>query len=588
MKTKLGLLLFMLMIAVGCELQAQDTSKPALRAWKDSTGQFSIQATFVRVNGDQVVLPGIDKKEISLPLTKLSTTDQQYVKARLTSDPAALVDRFGKLNAAEQTKLSEAINGNEWRQLNPEQRLALQKAAVSYSERVLGRDEKGNLKVIKSETGKQLLGIAGDYLHKLPPGEVPAHGSAQAIYGSIPKEATRITSKAEINPRRVRMHSTGFYAAPGDVVVVEVPEKWTQRGLIIQISGHRDNIPLKKNLVRTPRSPARVFPVNQARTEVAATYGGALYIDTGSEPIDAAPFLVKFENALLAPTFVRGHTTVDNWQNTQRKHPAPYAEFVGENVAISFPADWIRDLDDPAPLMEYWDGVVGLHDELGGYTKMRKMPERINVDCQISAGLFHAGYPTQGPQAQCRGVVDLVKLQSTGNWGWFHELGHEAQRRPDKAWTWNNPYTFDGSIEVTVNLFSAHAFDQLGMQSRGGWSWTASAEAVAEKATKFLAQGKTYAEGGAGDKLAMHLQIRHAFGWDAYRKVLASYSRDHDENPARLPKGEQAERDAWLVRMSQATGHNLAPFYGKTWGIPLSPKAVEKVAELPTWNGSGT
>jgi hypothetical protein len=297
---------------------------------------------------------------------------------------------------------------------------------------------------------------------------------------------------------------------------------------------------------------------------------------------------VKFENALLAPTFVRGHTTVDNWQNTQRKHPAPYAEFVGQNVAISFPADWIRDLDDPAPLMEYWDRVVGLHDELGGYTKMRRMPERINVDCQISAGLFHAGYPTQGPQTQCRGVVDLAKLKSTGNWGWFHELGHEAQRRPDKAWSWNNPYTFDGSIEVTVNLFSAHAFDQLGMQLRGGWTWTASAEAVAEKATKFLAQGKTYAEGGAGDKLAMHLQIRHAFGWDVYRKVLASYSRDHDENPARLPKGEQAERDAWLVRMSQATGHNLAPFYGKTWGIPLSPEAVEKVAKLPAWNGSGT
>jgi hypothetical protein len=495
------------------------------------------------------------------------------LSATAHADPSALVDRFGELNAADKTKLSESINANGWRRLNPDQRLALQKAAVSYSERVLGRDEKGNLKVIKSETGKQLLGIAGDYLHKLPPGEVPAHGSAQAIYGSIPADATRVTSKAEINPRRVRMHSTGFYAAPGDVVIVEVPEKWTQRGLKIHISGHRDNIPLKKSLVRTPRSPARIFTVNQARTKVAATYGGALYIDTGSEPIDAAPFLVKFENALLAPTFVRGHTTADSWQNTQRKYPAPYAEFVGENVAISFPADWIRNLDDPAPLMDYWDGVVALHDKLGGYTKMRRMPERINVDCQISAGLFHAGYPTQGPMTQCRGVVDLAKLKSTGNWGWFHELGHEAQRRPDKAWSWNNPYTFDGSIEVTVNLFSAHAFDQLGMQSRGGWSWTASAEAVAEKATKFLAQGKSYGEGGAGDKLAMHLQVRYAFGW---------------ENPARLPKGEQAERDAWLVRMSQATGHNLAPFYGKTWGIPLSPEAVEKIADLPSWNGTGT
>ncbi|MBT4014197.1 MAG: hypothetical protein HOF15_17995, partial [Planctomycetaceae bacterium] len=63
------------------------------------------------------------------------------------ADPDALVDRFGKLNAAEQTKLSESINGDGWKRLNPVQRLALQKAAVSYSERVLGRDEKGNLKI---------------------------------------------------------------------------------------------------------------------------------------------------------------------------------------------------------------------------------------------------------------------------------------------------------------------------------------------------------------------------------------------------------------------------------------------------------
>ena len=503
------------------------------------------------------------------------------------SDLAAMVDRFAELDAEAQTKLSESISGKPWNRLKPDQRVAVQKAAVRYSERVLGRDEKGRLKVIKSETGKRILKVAGDYLHKLPPGEVPAHAAAEAIYGAIPDGAVRVTGEAKINPRRVRMHATGFYAAPGDVVVVEVPAKWVERGLKIQISGHRDNIPLKKNLVRTPRSPARSFPVTQARTKVAATYGGALYIDTGTTPIDAEPFTVTFENTLPAPTFVRGGTTADQWRNTQRGHPAPYAEFVGENVAISFPSDWIRDLDDPGPLMEYWDGVVGLHDELGGYSQLRNMPERINVDCQISAGLFHAGYPTQGPQSKCRGVVDLAKLKSTGNWGWFHELGHEAQRRPDKAWGWNNPYTFDGSIEVTVNLFSAHAFDRLRMRLRGGWTWTASAEAVNKKASTYLAQGKTYAEGGAADKLAMHLQVRHAFGWDVYRKVLSSYSRDQDEDPTKLPKGEQAERDAWLIRMSEATGHNLAPFYGKVWGIPLSPEAVAKVAKLPKWSGPG-
>jgi sulfatase modifying factor 1 len=78
-------ILLLAVLFVGSALQAQDVAKPELRTWKDSTGQFRIQATFVRVNGDLVVLQGIDKKEISLPLAKLSAADQQYVKARLTS-----------------------------------------------------------------------------------------------------------------------------------------------------------------------------------------------------------------------------------------------------------------------------------------------------------------------------------------------------------------------------------------------------------------------------------------------------------------------------------------------------------------------
>ena len=87
MKKRLAILLLVALF-VGSELQAQDAAKPELRTWKDSTGQFSIEATFVRVTGDQVVLQRTDKKEISLPLAKLSVADQQYVKARLTPAPS--------------------------------------------------------------------------------------------------------------------------------------------------------------------------------------------------------------------------------------------------------------------------------------------------------------------------------------------------------------------------------------------------------------------------------------------------------------------------------------------------------------------
>ena len=70
----------LLLPLVDSGLQAQNAVKPALRTWKDSTGQFSIDAVFVRVTVDQVVLQRTDKKEISVPLAKLSVADRQYVQ----------------------------------------------------------------------------------------------------------------------------------------------------------------------------------------------------------------------------------------------------------------------------------------------------------------------------------------------------------------------------------------------------------------------------------------------------------------------------------------------------------------------------
>ena len=53
-----------------------------LRTWKDVTGSFTIQATFVKLTGDLVVLERPGKPEVSLPLAQLSAADQQYVRAR--------------------------------------------------------------------------------------------------------------------------------------------------------------------------------------------------------------------------------------------------------------------------------------------------------------------------------------------------------------------------------------------------------------------------------------------------------------------------------------------------------------------------
>ncbi len=94
--------LIVVVLFVGSELRAQDAPRGELRIWKDATGQFSIEAVFVQLSGDLVVLQQKDKTEISVPLSKLSQPDRKYVqvqeKTRFVSvtpsqDLAAVVQR---------------------------------------------------------------------------------------------------------------------------------------------------------------------------------------------------------------------------------------------------------------------------------------------------------------------------------------------------------------------------------------------------------------------------------------------------------------------------------------------------------------
>ena len=76
-----------IVLLVACSLLVQASAvaqaPQPVRTWKDATGQFSIEAVFVRLQGAQVVLRGANKQEILVPLAKLSLPDQQYVRKLL-------------------------------------------------------------------------------------------------------------------------------------------------------------------------------------------------------------------------------------------------------------------------------------------------------------------------------------------------------------------------------------------------------------------------------------------------------------------------------------------------------------------------
>ena len=50
-----------------------------MRTWSDNTGSFQIEAVFVKVDGDNVVLKKKDGKELNVPVSRLSENDQAVI-----------------------------------------------------------------------------------------------------------------------------------------------------------------------------------------------------------------------------------------------------------------------------------------------------------------------------------------------------------------------------------------------------------------------------------------------------------------------------------------------------------------------------
>ncbi len=62
---------------------AQPTARAnsSMRTWSDTSGSFAIEASFLGVSEDQVVLQRSDGRQISVPLNRLSIDDQRFVAA---------------------------------------------------------------------------------------------------------------------------------------------------------------------------------------------------------------------------------------------------------------------------------------------------------------------------------------------------------------------------------------------------------------------------------------------------------------------------------------------------------------------------
>ncbi len=455
-------------------------------------------------------------------------------------------------------------------------------APLTGAEAIAPRD-KAPFTVPTDPTAKKVLvQQVKDYM-VLPPAQVKAHPSAADFPGVAPAGAPRVTRVVTVHGpknhgpdsalyagRKDGWQSTGLYANAGEIVtvtpVVALPAGVT---IEIQVGCHTDRL-FNDKIDKWKRFPsiARSFPLTQQPTQIANAFGGPLFVSVKlakDAPRGDLNIGLRFANAVEAPFFVLGKTSVADWKKS-RNALAPWGELVGRGMILHFPAAQVRTMDDPTPLLQWWDSVIAAEDGLVGWPA-RAAQERVVPDRQISAGWMHSGYPFMCYLASAPMITDLAALRTKGDWGFFHELGHNHQ---------SADWTFNGQTEVTVNFFSLYCMEHIVGKPTG------QGHGALDGAKLFKALDRrlgTPPSTDPFDQLAPFVVLLRSYGWEPLQKMLVSYQA--------VPLGRkmpEPQRQAEFVRRySRNAKADLTGFF-KQLGYACPDELCAELKSLPAFD----
>ncbi len=406
----------------------------------------------------------------------------------------------------------------------------------------------------------------------LPAERVVAAPGVDEFPGAVAPDAERVVRRLRFDPAVRGWQGAGLYLAAGEVLEIRASavEGWRAR-----IGCHSDLLWHHEQWLRWP-DVSHCVPLAAGLTRLATPFGGTVYFE--ADRAERAPLEAQVSGAVPAPRFVLGESAGTGRWLEERAAPAPWAELEGRNIILSVPSPALVQLEDPAPLLDWWDRAVTSHRALAALGPPTQR-ERIVPDVQISAGYMHSGYPIMchldmvapAGGAALPPLLDRDDLARQGNWGLLHELGHNLQR---------DEWTFAGTGEVTCNLFTLYTSQTMA----GIEPWTNPwLEAPKRAAREHLRRGAPFArwKEHPGIALVSYAQIQRYFGWDPFIQVFGEYER---LAPHERPLSDQQKIDQWARRLSRAVAHDLRPFF-RAWRIPLGEAALSDAGLdlLPEW-----
>jgi len=434
-----------------------------------------------------------------------------------------------------------------------------------------------------------------------PAGKFGAHPSAAIFPGSVATDAPRISRTIDFkhtppdaamlrlitpldysSPFDPTMYSSGLYAAPGEVITVDIPEALVGK-LEVEIGCHTDS--LNEDSAASEawrRMPLLVShtKLSSVHTQASNPFGGLIFITC--PPTNAAwQGKITISNAVMSPLYVYGKTTQAEWDEMLKNTGAPWGELAASNVIIMLRTSALKTIHDPARCADLWDNVIGAEMDLAQLPLPFYRKQRLVTDVHMSAGFMHSGYPIMVHHCPEVGMdsesfladpSQLAKPVNGGpNWGFFHEIGHNMQ---------NIDWVFDGTTEVSVNLFSLYSFDKI-VGGRDHAHGGVSNDTTRKMLQNYFSHAPNLKQWQNDPWLALTTfrLIQNDFGWDLFKRTFVRY---HALTDTQRPQSDQDKRDMFVRYLSETAGRNFANYF-TTWGIPVSKSVKKDLQKYPVW-----
>ncbi|HSP42137.1 MAG TPA: Ig-like domain-containing protein [Luteolibacter sp.] len=416
----------------------------------------------------------------------------------------------------------------------------------------------------------------GSHAHFPGPCDPPADPAAShtvPINGSFPQSFGRDTQQWTLPARK----PTGTYLAPGTLATVTVPPALVGQGYQIRVGAHSWDLSTRRKQVRRLDRATIAYEIDAETIRVGSPYGGGIYIEV-PPGADAGVVDVTVTGGVRAPYFSAKsfhQTSLAEWLETERHHPAPWADFQSDKFMMQVPRTWIYNHPDPVKLMADWDTAMDAINDLMGFPRLRgKETVYPQVDLIMRSTVHAPGYPsvnnTDNPNNDNYGgyrshyLVRGPAINATAAHIEFHEQGH-AYFFPK----------FGGETEANVNLLHVAALHRMfgydldsafrGSLGIGNPGRTLDNTAVTWMTSfNFSPREQPMASGEKSYQLKGHakfVDIARLFGWE----VLGDYWRSFMEDQANGIATSTAT-DALLLRLCRNVGRDIRPLF-HFWGI---------------------